>query len=166
MVRLGSALLGLPLLLAAPPVAGPTSALAGHYYHQFPNGTVDGQTYTGENVVEIVPVSSGAAYVRASLSFFNGHSCEIRGVAQARGAALVYRERGDDDGAPCVLTVSRVGRSLRLDDGADHSCDNHCGARGSLSRIDLPFASRRPIRYMAVLKRSKEYRAAMSEWRR
>jgi hypothetical protein len=143
-------------------------SLAGRYYRQFPNSFVSGEKYTGEDIVEIVPVGPGAAYVRIHLDYYNGHSCGIYGIAKAEAGALVYREVRDPsavaDGRQCVLTVSHSGKSLSIDD-AEGSCRGYCGARGTLTQVTLPYASKRPIRYMARLKASDEFKAAQIEWR-
>ncbi len=159
-----------PLLLTAagPAAPDPVAALAGRYYHQFPDGLVDGTRYTGQDVVEIVAVAPGAAYVRVHLDFYNGHECDVSGVAIAKQGALVYHDPepshlADDPG--CTLTLRHAGKDLRIDDG-EGSCHAWCGARGSLSDAKLPFASRRPIRYLAKLKASKEYRDALAAWRK
>ena len=65
-------------------------ALAGDYKKTFPNGTIDGNKYQSEDILEIVKVSPTAAYVRTHLEFFNGHVCNIWGVAKVEGDALVY----------------------------------------------------------------------------
>ncbi len=160
-------LLAVPVLLAAGPASpDPVKGLAGRYYAQFADGTVTGESYTGENIVEIVPVAADAAFVRAHLDFFNGHQCDIAGIATSENATLVYREREAPlpSEAACVLTVSHAGSSLKLDDH-NRSCSRHCGARGSLTNMSVPFASCRPIRYMPRLKASEQYRRAMTEWR-
>ena len=144
------------------------SSLAGRYYRQFPNAFVSGEKYTGEDIVEIVPVTPATAYVRIHLDYYNGHYCGIYGIARTEGDALVYREAGRPspiaDNRRCVLTVRRDGKSLSIDD-EDGSCRGYCGMRGTLSDVTLPFASKRSIRYMARLKASYEYKAALIEWR-
>src|SRR5436190_18737451 len=89
--------LGIALVAAA---GSPTAAadgnprpdqLAGVYKRSFANGTVDGDKYTSEDVLEIVPVGPRTAYVRARLQFYNGHSCSMYGIARAEGPRLVYR---------------------------------------------------------------------------
>lgn len=156
-----------PLLAIAGPAAPDTAqTLAGRYYKQFPDGFVTGEKYTGEDVVEIVPVAPGVAYLRLHLDFYNGHSCGLAGVTAAGKTGLVYREKAVSKGYPqCVLTIARAGTTLHLDDNGGTCSAEHCGARGSLSNVDLPFASKRPIRYMARLKASTEYRDALVEWR-
>ena len=156
-----------PLLIGAASSA-PTTAvsLAGRYYRQFPNALVSGEKYTGENVVEIVPVAANAAYVRLHLDYYNGHSCSLWGVARSEGETLVYRDPGKTfDGTPCVLKIRQAGRDLSIDDTGG-TCSDNCGARGTLSEVSLPFASRRRITYMSRIKASPQYREAILEWRR
>ena len=157
----------LPFLLAATKsTLDPAQALSGRYYRQFPNGNIDGDKYTGEDVVEIVSVAPGSAYVRVELDFFNGHECSIYGIARSENDALVYRDPSPTyDGKPCVLTVKRAGRSLLIDDDEGTCHFSHCGARGSFSDVKLPYSSKRPIRYMSLLKASDQYRWALDEWR-
>ena len=155
-----------PLLLAAAKSPSDLARdLAGRYYRQFPDSTVDGDKYIGEDVIEIVPVAPGSAYVRIHLDYYNGHSCAISGVARSQGGALVYREPGTDHAAGhCVLSVRRAGASLKIDD-SEGSCSRYCGMRGTLHDVSMPYASKRPIRYMARLKASEPYRRATAEWR-
>ena len=142
--------------------------LAGRYAHHFTNAMQDGERYASDDVVEIVPIAPRAAYVRAHIEFTNGHYCAIYGVARAEGDALVYRDPRPAvrDHGRCVLTVRRAGKSLSIDDGAHASCwPGNCGVRGSLTGVKLPYASKRPIRYLPRLKASREYRSALAEWR-
>ena len=160
-----ASLAALLLLAADRPLADPARSLAGRYYAQFPNGLVTGEKYTGENIVEVTPVAPRAAYVRIHLDYFNGHVCGIYGVATSQGEAIVYRDTQPDVGnGKCVLTLRRAGKSLSIDD-AGGSCRAHCGARGTLSNVTLPYESKRTIRYLPRLKRSPQYRHAMVEWR-
>ena len=157
----------LPLMLAATRAApDPAQALAGRYYRQFPDASVTGEKYRGEDIVEIVPVSPAAAYFRVHLDYYNGHTCGIFGVARSEGGALVYRDPDrQPDGRSCVLRLQRSGGSLSIDDEGG-SCKSDCGARGSLSDVKIPYASRRPITYLARLKGSPQYRDAIREWRK
>lgn len=145
----------------------PVRALAGRYGWHFRNGDIFGGTYDSEDVVEIVPVDATHAYVRFDLAFFNGHSCWLAGIATRRGDALVYQGLPDDtfgnETRPCRLAIRRIGAKLTWDDGG--TCQGHCGARGSFSHGDVAWSSKRPIRYMARLKGSEEYRDALIEWR-
>ena len=153
---------------AAPASMDPVRSLAGRYSATFPNAMRDGEKYTGENIVEIVPVAPRAAYVRVHTDWYNGHSCSLWGVAEAEGSALVYHEadtRGHAVLGQCTLSIRRAGRSLRLNDEDGEGCyRRHCGMRGSFRNVDLPLASRRPITYGARLRRSYQFKGAMAEW--
>ena len=156
-----------PLLSAAAPVVyNPVAAMAGRYSQHFRNGTVEGERYWSDDVVEIVPVDTRHAYVRVVTNFFNGHVCSLSGIAQAEGEALVYRDLAPADsiGRRCVLTFRHAGRNLGFDDG-DGGCKAYCGLRGGFNQSTLPWASKRPITYMARLKSSKVYRDALTEWK-
>ena len=85
-------------------------ALAGVYKRTFENGNIDGGKYQSENILEIVKVSPSAAYVRTHLEFFNGHVCNIWGVAKVEGDALVYHGETNSQGKACMLSVKIGGR--------------------------------------------------------
>ncbi len=156
----------MPGAAAAAVIPSTVAALAGRYDHSFPDQLVSGESYTGTDVVEIVPVDATHAYVRFSLDFYNGHSCSLSGVAEAQGDALVYQEPADKalpGEPPCRLAIRRKGRKLTWDDAG--SCKADCGARGSFSGGDLPWSSKRRITYLARLERSSDYRSALTEWR-
>ena len=141
--------------------------LSGRYSKHFLNGMMDGEKYWSDDVVEIIPLSNDAAYVRVDLEFANGHGCGIFGVAKAENNQLVYREPAKQDSTrpQCILHISKFGSKLHIDDGGgEATCHlGHCGARGMLT-WDLPFNSKRPITYMSRLKASPQYLAALSEW--
>ena len=141
------------------------SALAGRYSSHFKNGTMQGGVYWSDDVAEIVPVGTDAAYIRIGLDFANGHSCTIAGVGKIDGERILYDDRAAalPDEPPCRLSVSRKGNDLSIDDG-DGSCKSYCGTRGSLTGQTLPFASRRPITYMQRLRASANYKDALEAW--
>lgn len=169
MIRVGRALLGFAagvMVLAAAPL-DPVTALAGRYSEHFKNGTVDGETYWSDNVVELVPVDARHAYVRFALEFYNGHSCSLQGVARSEGDALVYREPVAEQigEQQCTLRIVRRGDKLVWDD-AGGSCKDHCGARGSFTNGTIAWKSKRAISYLPRLKGSQEYREALTAWRK
>ena len=140
-------------------------ALAGRYGSHFRNGDVSGDRYWSDDVVEIVPVGPDTAYIRLELDFFNGHMCWINGIGRSANGRIVYNDHGSmSPGEPCVLSVSRRGRDLLIDDGGGSCHFGYCGERGSLSDETLPFSSRRRISYMKRLKASAEYRNALKDW--
>ncbi len=66
-------------------------------------------------------------------------------------------------GPPCILSLSRRGDDLLIDDQL--SCRKYyCGARGGLN-VAFPFKSRRPIHYLKKLTASSEYKEAIRHWR-
>lgn len=138
-------------------------AIAGVYKSQFKNATVAGEKYESEDILEIVKVSPTSAYVRAHYEFFNGHQCNINGVAKAEGDALVYRGDTDSQGRQCVLSVKVSGGKITLDD-KDGVCGREtCGARGMYNGKSFAFSKKRAIRYMDKLKKSDEYLDAVDE---
>jgi hypothetical protein len=161
------AALALAVALAAPGAAKERpldpASIAGVYKTRFKNGLVSGETYTSENVLEIVKLAPDAAYVRARLDFYNGHFCAIYGVAHVEDRELVYRGPPETyvGAKQCVLHIAVSGKSLTLADRG--SCSANCGARGGFDKAAFPTASRRPIRYMTRLKASREFAAAMTE---
>src|SRR5262245_59365912 len=64
------------------------------------------QKVTVEDIVEIVRHDADSIYLRAELSFYNGHTCSISGIAIRQGSAFVYRSgQFSGEGAPpCTLT--------------------------------------------------------------
>jgi len=166
-MRRGGIVAILPALVAAVPVADdPVMALSGRYSQHFRNGDVSGRSFWSDDVFEIVPVDARHAYIRAEINFFNGHMCSLNGVATAEGKALVYRDPAPADAytPQCVLTVRRDGQRLSFDDG-DGGCKRYCGARGGFHDGELPWASKRPITYLARLKAARPYREAIAAWR-
>src|SRR5882672_9909580 len=103
------AILGLAVAaaLTAAPIA--IDGVTGVYKYRFDNGLADGTAYKSENVLEIVKVSPSQAYVRAHLEFFNGHICDISGVAQLENGALVYRPHENLGRDKCEFTLQRKG---------------------------------------------------------
>ena len=158
-IRLAALATILGATLAAATQASLVDRLAGRYNHHFRNGTVFGETYRSDDVLEIVRLDRRRAYFRAKVNFFNGHSCAIWGVAHLEGNALVYR--GTDR---CVMRLRQVGTGLDLDD-AGGSCQQTCGVRGTYRGEGPEFrlSSRRPISYLPRLRASREYRDAIAE---
>lgn len=138
------------------------ATIEGVYKRQFPNALVSGETYTSEDILEIVRLDQKRAYVRAHVEGGNGHSCSIWGVARVEGPALVYRRPSIfPEGAICTFKVKRVRNRIELSD--DYSCRDSCGARAVYEGVGFEASSRRPIRYMSRLKASRQYREALAE---
>jgi hypothetical protein len=136
-------------------------SIAGMYGRYFQDGTVTGESYQGEDILEIVKLSPRQVYFRTHLDFYNGHVCSLFGVAAVEGNALVYRA-STTPGGTCVFKMVVAGGRITFAD-ADHVCTReNCGERGNLDGTSFPLSARRPIRYMARLKSSWQYKSALA----
>jgi hypothetical protein len=138
--------------------------LAGVYKKAFRNADISGDKYQSENILEIVKVSPKAAYIRTHLEFFNGHVCDISGVAKLEGDALVYRGETNSQGKQCVLSVNAAGGKVTLEDKEGACAIATCGARGMYNGTSFDLNRRRTIRYMDILLKSDEYKDAIDEF--
>jgi hypothetical protein len=86
--------------------------IAGRYVAGFTNGNVEGGRYHSENLLEIVKIAPDAVYFRTHLEFFNGHECELSGVAEVSGPSLIYR----DPPQKCGLRLDVTGGKISFDD--------------------------------------------------
>jgi hypothetical protein len=149
--------------------------MAGVYKHRFTSGVVvpgkADEPYQAENVIEIVPFDADHIYVRADLEFYNGHQCQISGMARFENGKFVYRDPEPplQGHVPCVLRAGIEKDKLVLTDRdgpqGESSCWTHCGVRGSLT-YDIGMDKRRSIRYMDRLKASRQYQQAIDEMRK
>ena len=147
------------------------AALEGVYKRRFKSGVVvPGQadeTVAAEDVIELARHDRTRLYFRAVLQFYNGHSCGIHGIASRESDAFVFRDRaGGGEEESCTFRISANKTELVLTDritpdGAA-TCQAFCGARGSLSEYRIPLKARRPIRYLARLKASRQYQEAVA----
>ena len=171
MTRKLALMLGAVWCCAATGASSPVTALSGRYYDavkvkEYKIGPAE--HYFGEEIVEIVPISASAAYFRAHLQGSGANVCALWGIAMAKGSTLVYHDTSEPvegHSRSCTLTISRSGNSLRLDDGPDRSCWDHCGEQEWFSDFRLPWKSRRAITYLSRLKASQQYHDALTEWR-
>ena len=143
------------------------AAVAGVYKHRFRNGDVQGETFTSEDILEIVRLSPTTAYFKAHLEFYNGHQCSISGVADVVDDALVYIDRSDDativPGKRCSLTLRVSATKIAFED-PDLSCKAiYCGMRGGFIGDGFDRTTRRTIRYMKLLQDSADFHRAVEE---
>lgn len=151
--------------LAGPALAADVSAdlagIAGVYKHRFQNGTVQGEEYESENILEIAPTGSNLAYFRTHLEYFNGHSCDLWGMAEWRDNTLFYQEEETEGYSACRLQLQvKDGDILFMDDPEAPCRDNYCGSRGGFNGVEFKAGQKRQIRYMERLLRSEEFIAA------
>lgn len=149
-----------------PSVAPQIDQITGVYKTRFKNGTVDGDTYMSENILEVVKVTPKTVYFRIHSEFYNGHNCNLWGIADLELDALVYRQTYDNQ--PCELRFTVNKQGIILNDVNEGCRAFSCGNRGAFdngTHVDYPFTTRRPIRYMARLLASSEYANAVKAHR-
>ena len=118
--------------------------IAGVYKSQFKNGNISGDKYQSEDVLEIVKVSPTVAYIRTHLEFFNGHVCNIWGVGDKEGDALVYRAKKENvEGKFCVLSVKVKAGKVVIDDKDGACAVGTCGNRGMYNGTTFELKKRR-----------------------
>jgi hypothetical protein len=145
------------------PAAAVIKRIEGVYKRRFANSTVQEEHFESEDILELVPYGSDKVYFRVHLEFYNGHTCDLLGIAKYEDGAFVYRgPAGDTD--VCVLTMRAGKKDLTLDDVGGNCKSASCGARGGYHGAGFPLTSRRAIRYMARLKAGKEYANAVAEY--
>jgi len=139
------------------------ASVQGVYKSRFKNGLVDGSTFESENILELVPVRPGTVYFRTHLEFYNGHLCDLSGLASWRRAGVfLYEATALDESPPCRLRIAVTEKEVRFED-VDQTCKVYCGARGTFDGQGFPRSARREIRYLERLKASREYREALGE---
>ncbi|WP_462386376.1 beta propeller repeat protein [Acidovorax sp. Q11] len=155
---------------AAEPPNTLIQAISGVYKYRFPNGTIDGkETWTSEDIVEIVPIDARNIYFRAELQFANGHICSLSGAASYDRGGFVYRDAEFDSiwKQRCVLRLRLTGKYLELTDPdpetGESTCRMYCGMRGSFLDYRIVRSSRRTIRYLPRLKASTQYHNALGQ---
>ena len=164
--RNAAILIALGMMAAASATAAAeidVSKIAGVYKKQFKNGNIAGDKYDSEDILEIVKVSPTTAYVKTHLEFFNGHVCNIQGVADREGSALVYHGPKNIEGNPCELSVQIKQGKVTLHDKDGHCAIGTCGNRGMYNGTAFDLKKRRTIRYMDILLKSDDYKAAIAE---
>jgi hypothetical protein len=144
--------------------------IEGVYKTRSANQLVDGQAYTSEDILELVRVTNDAAYFKTHLEFYNGHTCDLHGIARYTQAGIfVFKSTAEppaEDAPSCRLQIQVTDKEIKFLD-PDNSCkDGNCGMRGSFADAAFPRTARRAIRYMDRLKNSEDYKKATESIRR
>jgi hypothetical protein len=114
-----------------------------------------------ENILELVPVSRDAAYIRAELYPASRDSCGVAGIFAFRNIGGFVLQDDAKAGA-CLLTVSVKDGALSFSDPTGN-CQTFCAHHGSWDEtFDLKL--RREIRYMPRLLVSREYQGAITRY--
>ena len=141
--------------------------VAGVYKVRFQNGDIDGDTYTSENIFELVELSKTTAYFRIHGEFYNGHTCDVWGIADLTNEALVYAGPINFENESCILKFTTNKDGIVVEDVGDVCRTLYCGARGSLGsgdEVTYPFIKRRAIKYLPLIMASEEFADAQTQY--
>ena len=138
--------------------------IEGVYKHRFTNSTVRDEHFESEDILEIVSYSANAIYFRIHLEFYNGHTCDLHGIATSEKGGFVFHGTSDVSDGICTLTIYADGGDITLDDVGGNCRTYSCGARGGYHGVSFPIKSRREIKYMKRLKASHEYADAVADF--
>jgi hypothetical protein len=138
--------------------------IEGVYKTRFANSTVHDEHFTSENILEIVPYDGDKIYFRIHLEFYNAHLCDLVGIAIYEGGKFVFRIPNDVPADSCQLAISQAGGDIVLEDVGGNCKTYSCGARGGFQGSGFPMKARREIKYMKLLKSSREYLDAIAEF--
>lgn len=143
------------------------SEMHGVYKYRFIGSDTSGNKWKAENIVEIVPFDDAHVYFRAYLETVNGHNCHVYGIAAHEDGKFVYRDPQFDEifKQRCTLNISLTKTKLQLSDtvgaGGESTCPMYCGARARLDDFSIARSSRREIRYLKLVKASRQYLEAV-----
>jgi len=138
--------------------------IEGVYKTRFANSTVHDEKFLSEDILEIVSYDTDKIYFRLHLEFFNAHICDLFGIATYEEGSFVFHGPAGVSEEPCKLAISIADRSIKLDDAGGNCRQYSCGARGGYSGAGFPLSSRREIRYLKLVKASREYAEAITEF--
>lgn len=130
-------------------------SLTGVYQTSFENGIlvpgdiscaspykiIDGQCiepYTSTDTLGFFQETNGDLFFAANLSFSNGHSCTIDGMAKKEtdGGGWIFENEN------CKLLIKLNSEKITFDVPQNHDCGHYCGARGNLSGAEFPLSSK------------------------
>lgn len=148
------------------------SELEGVYKNRFTNMLYDGpgEKYTSEDIVEIIRYSDDEIYFRVELKFSNGHSCSKWGIAKYSNSEFTHKSSEEPiiGTESCSLKISTNKKNLIITDRQNNSskstCQQYCGARGSLSDYKISLSKKREIKYLPIIKKSDQYIQAIDEY--
>jgi hypothetical protein len=138
--------------------------IEGVYKNRFANSTVQDEHFQSEDILEIVSYSANAIYFRVHLEFYNGHTCDLSGIAAYENGSFVFHGTSDVSDAICKLTIKADSGNVTLDDVGGNCRTYSCGARGGYHDVSFPIKSRRVIKYLKRLTASHEYADAAADY--
>jgi hypothetical protein len=142
------------------------SDVAGVYKEQIPRSLSAGEQQA-ENILEVVPVDDGHAYIRMQIDSYKGYMGAIYGVASFKGPKTLVYDNGKSGGEKCSLQLnwSKKSVSIVTDFQKTPGCRDFHGTRGAADEISFLVARKRDIPDLPHLKDSREFHAAMDEYR-
>ena len=145
------------------PIAVHAESLTGYYEITKPSGIVvpDGegeicdtelsmertcvQSIETKDVLGLKELEDGSLKFSSHLSFFNGHSCAISGIAKQDNSGWLFAENlpigqnGED--IECMFNISVQDEMIVLN-GGNECRTYYCGMRGHLNNIKFPKSSK------------------------
>ncbi|WP_145734016.1 hypothetical protein [Nitrospirillum pindoramense] len=133
--------------------------IAGIYRH--PVRSADGP-HGAEDVLQVMPVADGATYLDMRLSFDNGRSCTITGIAEYKKiGSFVFQD--PKPGKACLLTMSLSGDELGFNDPTG-ACAKFCDDGASLTAETFTQKQRKKLRATPALKQTSDYQQALQAY--
>lgn len=101
------------------------------------------EPFMATNTLGLILYNDSTLDFAFNLTFFNGHSCSMRGVGQKTDAGWQYRETLPEDFGECVLDITIDDQDIVLNSPEEADCRRfYCGARGHLHDIRFPILSK------------------------
>lgn len=150
-------------------VTAPAEFLArasGVYEELRPDSLAPGGKFPSENILEVVPVDDGHAYIRMRLELGN-HMGTIHGIATYSGHDSLVYDNGKAGSEKCAIgfSWSKLYVSTTTSRLKTGGCRDYHDAEGSPDQIRFLVARKRNITNMQRLKDSRDFRSAMDEYR-
>lgn len=116
-----------------------------HEISFYDSETGEWETIEVSNCFSLQFISEDQVALAGTMTFANGHSCQVYGEA-SRESPTSFRQLIDDDfyPEPCDLEILFEDEKLRLVDEGGRCQRINCGARGYLDGLTFPRSSREP----------------------
>ena len=137
--------------------------LKGVYKQQHENGDVSGSRYVSVDELTILPLTKNTAYFHTQLWFFNGHQCELSGIADAKDDALTYSRFKNEDGNYCTFRIRVSDKTLSFEDDDGACRSDTCGTRGGYGSTVFSRKQRTNNIDKYKILHSDEYKVAFAE---
>jgi hypothetical protein len=123
--------------------------IEGSYSYVFRNELViTGERYDAGNILQIAKINDDTAYVSMNLSFYNGHSGGIEGIARLVDNKLILEKQpyvNEPEKCVVTLTFSKDNIVTSCNYAENPVCTYYHGARGTLDGHKFPRKSKRKI---------------------